>query len=423
MADVREREPGGPETRRPAVDGALAMDVETMDASQDPAAAPHNVHHLTSDEIRSLDLEPEEVAEEEQLEDEVPQRVAIGKRFGDWRTWLSFAIAAGILILAISKSNINWLNVLHTLGHANKLAFILAFAIYYASFPIRTHRWRRLMHNANHGALRDTIDRFPLWDLTQILYLSWFANVVVPAKLGDVYRAFLARRWLGLSMSRTVGTILAERILDLLVLFPLLVISAFLSFQSRLFSTTDTRIRLALIFGLVLAVVAGLILAVIWRAGDRVLRFMPHRLHDMYMHFRHGAITSFGNEAPKLVGQTIVVWLMEGGRLLCILWALNLFVPGKVGPAAALFIALGSSVLTTLPLTPGGLGFVDLFIPTVLVLLGVQGGAATGVAAGVLDRLISYMSIAVIGFIIYAVTDKAHSAPAQVSKASEAPVV
>lgn len=372
---------------------------------------------LTVDEARALDLEQGEVAEEEHLEEAVPQQVAIGKRFSDWRTLLSFAVALAILVFGISKSNIKWATTLHTLRSANLGLFLLAFVVYYASFPIRTHRWRRLMHNANHGPLQAKIDHFPLWDLTQILYLSWFANVVIPAKLGDVYRAYLARRWIGVSLSRTVGTILAERILDLIVLFPLLAAAAFLTFRTALFTSHDTNIRLALVFGLALAVAAGGLLALIWRMGDSVLRVLPRRVHDVFVHFRHGAVNSFGREAPSLVGQTVIVWLLEGGRLTCILAALNLLAPGKVGPAAALFLALGSSVLTALPLTPGGLGVVDGFLVAVLTLLGVNGGASTGAAVAVLDRLISYLSIVVIGFILYAFTDKAHVAPAQQASA------
>jgi uncharacterized protein (TIRG00374 family) len=259
--------------------------------------------------------------------------------------------------------------------------------------------------------LQRAIDRYPLWDLTQILYLSWFANVIIPAKLGDVYRAYLARRWIGVSLSRTVGNILAERILDLIVLCPLLLAAAFLTFQSRLFSAHDSLIGLALLVGLGLAVVAGAVLVFMWRAGESVLRVLPRRLHDIYLHFRHGAVSSFGNEAPTLIGQTVVIWLMEGARLTCILAALGLLAPGKVGPAAALFLALGSSVLTTLPLTPGGLGVVETFIVAVLVLLDVSGGKSTGAAVAVLDRLISYMSIAVFGFLLYALSNKARATP------------
>jgi len=365
--------------------------------------------HLSPEEARALDLEPGEVAEEEELEEEVPEQVAIGKRFGDWRTIASFAFA--VLILGFAASKVNWPATWQVLKHANIALFALAFVAYYISFPIRTHRWRRLMHNSNHGALREKIDHYPTWDLTQILYLSWFANVIIPAKLGDVYRAYLARRWIGVSLSRTVGNVLAERILDLIVLFPLLVVAAFLTFQSKLFSAHDITIRYALLGALVLAVVAGSVLTIMWRAGESVLRVLPRRLHDVYLHFRHGAVSSFGNEAPSLLGQTVVIWLLEGTRLTCILAALGLLSPGKIGPAAAVFLALGSSVLTTLPFTPGGLGMVETFIPAVLVLLGVTGGLSTGAAVAVLDRIISYLSIAVFGFILYIFSDKARGAP------------
>lgn len=355
-----------------------------------------------------LGLKPSEVAEEAQIEDEMPQQVSLGARFRDPRTLLSFGIALVILAVAVIKAGIDWNTTLHTLRSANLALFAMAFVAYYASFPIRTHRWRRLMHNANHGDVQERIDHFPLWDLTQILYLSWFVNVIVPFKLGDVYRAYLARRWIGVSLSRTIGALLAERILDLVVLFPLLLVAAVLTFQAKLFAAHDDIIGGALLAGLVLSVVAGAILVVIWRAGESILRVLPHRLHDIYRLFRHGAVNAFGHELPALVGQTAVVWLLEGTRLACVLWALGLIAPGKIGPAAAIFLALGSSVLTALPLTPGGLGVVDAFVVTGLVLLNVSGGKSTAVAADMLDRLISYMSIAVIGFFVYAFTNKAH---------------
>src|SRR5205085_5821001 len=218
MAKLRERTRGAPLKPYDGEGGPSHAHAERVGTSPPPVsgdAEPQSrdsaieMVHLSPREIQALDLEPGEVAEEEQLEGEVPGQIAIGKRLGNWRTLLSFAIAAAILAFAVSKAGIKWSTTLQTLQHANLALFALAFVVYYASFPIRTHRWRRLMHNANHGALQAKIDRFPLWDLTQILYLSWFANVIIPAKLGDVYRAYLARRWLGVSLSRTVGTILA----------------------------------------------------------------------------------------------------------------------------------------------------------------------------------------------------------------------
>jgi uncharacterized protein (TIRG00374 family) len=335
--------------------------------------------------------------------------VVLRSRIGDWRTWLSFGFALGLLALAIDKADIQWNAAMGALMHANPGLFVLAFVVYYASFPLRAHRWRILLSNANHGPLQHAIDRAPSWHLTRILYLSYFVNAVIPAKLGDLYRAYLARGWIGVAFARTVGTVLAERILDLVVLFPLLVSAAVLTFQSTLFAAADSSIRIALLMGLGLAIAAGSVLATVWLAGDRVMRVLPRRAHTVYTLFRHGAVGSFGQQVPALIGQTVVVWLLEGARFTCILAALGLFAPDRaaLGLSCALFLALGSSVLTTLPLTPAGLGLVEPFIVSTLVLLGVPGGSTTGAAVAVLERMVSYMSIVVFGFLLYILTTKA----------------
>ncbi len=64
--------------------------------------------------------------------------------------------------------------------------------------------------------------------------LSWFANCIVPAKLGDAYRAYLLKRERGVSFSATIGTILAERIIDVLVLFLLMLAATSFAFGRAL---------------------------------------------------------------------------------------------------------------------------------------------------------------------------------------------
>jgi len=356
--------------------------------------------------------------------EQVPVAVASGApsaglagRLLDWRTVLSFGIAVAILVLAFGKAGIRWHAAIDAMAGANPILFVLAFVVYYATFPLRGYRWRTLLANANHGALRQAVRGTPLRDLTEIVYLSYFANAVIPAKLGDIYRAYLARRWIGVSVSRTIGTILAERILDLVVLFPLLLLAAVETFRALLLSAHDGTIRLALLVGLGLALAAIGLLVVVWRAGNLILRILPHRLHDMYTHFRHGAVNSFGRDIAALTGQTVMVWLLEGARFACILAALGLLGPGAhdhgLGLGAALFLALGSTVLTTLPLTPAGLGLVEPFIVSVLVLLKVPGGASTGAAVAVLERVVSYLSIVIFGFLLYVFSGRAHLATAQ----------
>ena len=70
------------------------------------------------------------------------------------------------------------------------------------------------------------------------------------------------------------------------------------------------------------------------------------------------------------------------------------------------FVALAAALVTTLPLTPAGLGFAEGAIVGVL-LLAARAGLAPGVdehaaaSIALLDRAISYWSIIAIGLVVY----------------------
>ena len=65
-----------------------------------------------------------------------------------------------------------------------------------------------------------------------------------------------------------------------------------------------------------------------------------------------------------------------------------------------LFAALAHSLLTTIPLTPGGLGFVEGGL-TGLLALSLTADQAVGVT--LVDRSITYLSVIAIGGVLFAV--------------------
>jgi hypothetical protein len=62
-------------------------------------------------------------------------------------------------------------------------------------------------------------------------------------------------------------------------------------------------------------------------------------------------------------------------------------------------VALTASLLSTVPITPAGLGFTELGMVMLLGWLGLDLSAAT--AATLLFRLINYWSIVALGFVLY----------------------
>src|ERR1700732_2229440 len=62
---------------------------------------------------------------------------------------------------------------------------------------------------------------------------SFFVNCVVPAKMGDIYRAYLAKQKLDVPVSKALGTIIAERLIDLIVLMSLLLAAGAVVFRTK----------------------------------------------------------------------------------------------------------------------------------------------------------------------------------------------
>ena len=245
-----------------------------------------------------------------------------------------------------------------------------------------------------------------------MLFLSWFVNCVVPAKLGDLYRAFLLRGNFGGSISRTVGTIFIERIADVIVISTLALAAGFWSFRGRNRPEVDT------IF-LIGSIAAVVLIALRHRAalrGPSAARASCRRaspsLWERFHEGSTGALTA--RSVPIIIGLTVAVWVLEGVRVFFVIRALGLPQVSNLGISSAVFVALAAALVTAIPLTPAGVGFVEGAIVFVLVIYGVPNEPATAVA--LTDRAISIVTVIVLGGIFYAVSPlvrRAHGAAAR----------
>jgi uncharacterized membrane protein YbhN (UPF0104 family) len=85
----------------------------------------------------------------------------------------------------------------------------------------------------------------------------------------------------------------------------------------------------------------------------------------------------------------------------------------QLGISSSLFVALAASLLTAIPLTPAGIGFVQGGIVLALGMYGVTPEAGTAVA--LTDFVLSTLSVIVIGGVLYAFSPmirRAHGAAA-----------
>lgn len=321
-------------------------------------------------------------------------QLSIRKRLLNWRTLLPLVIVLGFLAYTAQKLQINPGQTWAAMRSASMGLFLAAFLIYYLSLPIRTLRWRLLLNNVGYSRESNPpLPRFSI--LLEIFFTSWFANVVVPAKLGDVYRAYLLRQESGVSATRTFGTVLAERLLDLSVLLLLFLLAIIISLRENL--PTFLRTGLYVTLALVLVGVAALFLLRIFRAQIR--RFVPARFQGHYDHLQEGTLGSF-KRLHLLLPLTVAIWLCEAGRFFFIALSLHLIAGDllHIG-ASAMFIALGEALLTIVPFTSGGIGLVEGGMLAMLALFTPARNLAA--ASVLLDRAISLLSILIFGLIVF----------------------
>jgi uncharacterized protein (TIRG00374 family) len=345
---------------------------------------PEHEHHPLYEVEEYLDApEAEEIPEQE---------VSLSRRFLNVRTIGS--IVFGLALLAFLFAfvlKLDWGLLWQEILGANFWFLLAAFAVYYLTFPIRGARWAFILRRAG--------TRIGLAPATEILFLSWFVNCLVPAKLGDLYRAWLLKGNFGGSASRTVGTVFIERIADIIVIFGLALAAGFWSFRGR----NRTDIDALFIAGFAVAVALVLFVVALRFGGQRLTRYLPERVRDLYQRFHEGSTGALTVRAiPVILLLTGVIWLLEGARVYFVIHALNLPAVSNLGISASVFVALAAALLTAIPLTPAGVGFVEAGIVGALVIYGVAHEPAGAVA--IVDRAISIVTVIVLGGIAYAMS-------------------
>jgi uncharacterized protein (TIRG00374 family) len=213
---------------------------------------------------------------------------------------------------------------------------------------LRAFRWRVLFH-----PYRD----MRIWHLFGSLNVAYLINNVVPFQLGDIGRAYLLSELEGISATRSLSTVVIERIIDVLTLLALLlVIAPFVDIPGW---ARTPSVLLALGVG-ALAVV--LVLAshrreTVMRIVDRSLRVLPARFRPKLREMASSALDGFGvlshpRTTLELVAWSVAVWLSVG---LIVYAGTEAFGLG-IGFGGSLFLLIVTTFGFFVPSSPGSFG-------------------------------------------------------------------
>jgi len=329
------------------------------------------------------------------LEDDLSEgAVPITARLRDRRTQLSILVPVIVLLLFVAALPGFQLDTLidHVLT-ADPWWLLAAFIVYYLGFPMRGYRWSLLLRGI--GA------KVRVRDSTEIIFVSWLVNSVVPAKLGEVYRAWLLKINYPVSLSATFGTIFVERLFDIFAIVILGLGAAFWSFRDGL----DPTVRAIMLLGLGVAIAIAIALFTLRNFGSRLVERLPlpERAKELYGRFEEGVFSMDRRTMPMISLLTVLIWTTEAFRLLFVTYALGFDI--SLGISGAFFVALVASLLTAVPFTPAGLGIVEAGIVGLLTVV-YQADPNEAAAIALVDRAISVLSVIALGFIAYLLSPK-----------------
>lgn len=257
---------------------------------------------------------------------------------------LTISLAA----LYLALRDVHWGDVRGAVGNANYALVAVAAALLSATLVLRAMRWRLLFHPLR--GLR-------LWHLFGALNVAYLINNVVPFQVGDLGRAYLLSELEKISATRSLSTVVVERILDVLTLLViLLALTLFIDVPS--WARTPS-----IVLGTAsVSVAGGMVLAALRRAWavsvvDRLLRFAPEQTRPKLGQMVHSALDGFAvltspRTALALAAWSAVLWLMVGAVVFTGMKAFGL----HTGFGAALFVLVATTFGFFVPSSPGSFG-------------------------------------------------------------------
>jgi uncharacterized protein (TIRG00374 family) len=299
-------------------------------------------------------------------------------------------IVAIFLIFASTRLDMDWPDTWNRIKTSNTKLYILGVITYYSGFYLRGLRWHVMLKSAGKpDATPGSIPKASA--LGQYVLLGWFINSITWFRLGDLYRSYIVSQRSYLSFSLTMGTVLSERIVDIVTVFLLLLVASIILYESHRFE--GLGLFLCIAFGL--TILATLAILIMKQLGVRFAQILPRRLQAAYWIFVNSAIGSL-KQLPLLLILSLLIWFTEIGRLTFVIQSLN--IDTNLSLSVVIFVTLAASILTAIPLTPGGLGVVE---PGILGLLIISLPRSEALSIVLLDRSISYLSILFVGGLLF----------------------
>lgn len=302
-----------------------------------------------------------------------------------------------VLILTFVANFLGASDILDNVKHASFETLALASLVYCISWPLRGIRFQQILKRlGNH---------YGLGFLTGSIFISQSANVILPARIGDLSRMYILKKSKDLSFTTSFSSLTVERVFDVVAITSIAMLaSSGAASRFELPLWMDSMIKLS---GLAVIAFFAILFAVSFREGrtkkasegskgskiskkgnssgrlEKIKNFASTFLHQMsIVAVRPGAFLT-------VTASSLLIWGMD--ILTCYL-VLKAFPSAGVNLSSTymislifLAVAIGN-IAKTFPITPGAIGTYEVALTAVFGLGGIKPEIAFTVA--VIDHVI-----------------------------------
>jgi uncharacterized membrane protein YbhN (UPF0104 family) len=262
----------------------------------------------------------------------------------------------------------------------DSIAWIVAsVGLYVLATLVRAERWHQILEHTGVET-----KRADCYALTTVGYMG---NNVLPARAGEAFRVVLLSQRSTASKRTAISSIVAERVLDIIVLLAFFIVTVYAVLPTAdVLPTRHPLLVTAIGILLVLAGIAG-----IWLLRSR---HVFARIREWLRPLADSPRALVSRWGLVLLAATVLLWTIEGS----VYWTVSRALEMDISMGGALYLVALTNFVAALPAAPGSIGTFDAAVLWGVHRLGATGSVA--VSYMLLLRFVLYVPITLVGLVV-----------------------
>ena len=295
-------------------------------------------------------------------------------------------LLVGAAFLFLSLKDVSWKEVKREFESITGPWILLALLLYWIELSLRVIRWRVLL-----SQLKPPIAGI----YVGIAFISGYAaNNCLPAKLGEAFRADLLGRLANVSRLTVFGSIILERLLDMVAVLGMTAWGVFLITTVQLDTLEEVNKGLLLLLVPTVFLVITTYLLVAGKYNSLIVRLkeLSVRLQNLIQGLR---VLEDSSSYVRLLGSTLVIWMLN-----CLLiWSIMMALGVQLTVNQTLLLIGLTGISAAIPAAPAGIGTLQyaFYISAVLF----EFSPSVAVVAATIVQIALLGSATVVGAISY----------------------